>query len=212
MKAWALFYPHVLPKVIGCPLPTVDFALVQAAREFCRRTAVWKEWAASFVTDGLTQTYSFVLPTGSELVKVTRASVDGDDYMIKGRDALPPDWSSLSATVLTTDTDLDKTLVQISPTQYMLFPFPDAGITVQLEMALQPTLAATTVGDVIYDSYAEELSSGALKRLLSSPKADWFDADGAAVASGEFERAINSAANQDFRQRDKTARRTRPWG
>lgn len=212
MKALSLFYPYILPKVIGCPLPTVDFALVQAAREFCRRTSVWKEWAASFVTDGLTQTYSFVLPATSELVKITHASVGGDYYDVKGRDALPPDWSSLTPAVATADTDLDKILVQLSPTQYMLFPFQLAGVTVQLEMALRPTLDATSVGDVIYDQYAEDLSHGVLKRLRSQRGTDWFDIDAAAEESIEFERAINVAANEAFRQRSTSERRSKPWG
>lgn len=195
MSAWSAFYPWVLPHVRGCPDPLVDRALCDAAREFCARSRAWQVKADPVASDGSTRTLEFVFPTGAELVRVERATVAGEDWAILNADGQPADADEASP-----EESLADTVVVIDKTQYQLWPVPGSGDEIVILMALQPTVAAEGVGNVIYEQWGEGMAQGALMRLKAMPKADWSDADGAALASGAFERAVHRAANWKFRQ------------
>lgn len=195
MSAWSAFYPWVLPHVRGCPNPMINRALCDAAREFCARSRAWQVKADPVVSDGTTRTLSFVFPTGGELVRVERATVAGEDWTVLNADAQPADADEDSP-----EESLEDTLVVISKTQYQLWPLPSSGDEIVVHLALQPAVAAAEVGDVIYEQWGEGLAQGAIFRLKAMSKADWSDADGAALASSAFERAIHRAANWKFRQ------------
>ena len=194
MKTWDQFWPFVLPEVIGCPNPTVNFALAQAAREFCQRTSAWREWSDTFTATGLVQRFDFDLPSQTELVAAKRCSVNGEDVQVLGSLNLPPDWSQTGTTFC------GEALIHISMAEYMLYPLPTAGDVVAIEVAVKPTLAATGVGDDVYTKYAETVAKGALYRLLSSTRKPWTDLASAVIARTAFEAGVHQAANEGFRQ------------
>lgn len=206
MKTLDQFYPYILPEVMGCPNPVVDFAILNTCREVCSRTAAWCEWAASFVATGLTQRHSFVLPATSELVAVRRATVNGIDIDVLGSNKLPDDWEN------TGTSNPNPALIHISMTEYMLYPMPSAGDVVRIEMRLKPTLAAVSVGDALYDKYAETVAKGALYRLMSSSGKAYTNLPLAQLASAQFESGIHLAANEEFRQTAPRDRKVKSWG
>ena len=203
MKAWELFHPFVVPDVMGCPNPLVDHALRQAAREFCQRSSVWREWADSFTATGLLQRFDFDLPGQAELVAATRATVAGKGIQVLGSHFLPADWQ-LTDTTFTSDA-----LIHISMTEYMLYPMPSAGEVVSIEMALKPSLTASGVGDDVYNKWAEVVSKGALYRLLSSPGKPYTDLQAAALSKSVFESGVHAAANDQWRQTAANGRRVK---
>lgn len=202
MKTWDEFYPFILVEVMECPNPVVDFALVQAAREFCRRTSVWVEWM-EFVADGTTQRFDFDLPSKTELVAARRATVDGVDVPVLGNRSLPADWTQADTT-----SDVDA-LIHISLTEFMLYPLPAADAQVMVQLALQPTLAGTGVSDDVFSRYAEAISKGALYRLMSSSNKPYTNLAAASQAFTDFERLTHSAANEAWRQAAPADRRVK---
>ena len=202
MKAWESFYPFILPDVMGCPYPMVDHALTQAAREFCQRTSAWVEWM-DMVAPGNTQRFDFDLPAQTDLVAARRATVDGVDINVLGNRNLPPNWDRTGATF---EPDA---LIHISLTEFMLFPTPDAGITVTIEMAVKPTLTAKGIADDVFSRYVEPISKGALFRLQSSPGKPYSNNTIALLSRSEFERGIQLAANEPFRQSTFSDRKVR---
>jgi hypothetical protein len=68
-KALSLFYPLVLPHVVGCPNPLLDQAILYAAGEFCREGHVVQEISTQNVVAG-TQEYDVDLPASSQLSSI----------------------------------------------------------------------------------------------------------------------------------------------
>ena len=206
MKPWSAFHPLVIADVTGCPVPMLDQALRNAAREFCKRTKAWAEWADAFTASGTTNRFDFDVGGGAELVAARRASVDGTWLNILDSDSLPGDWQQRD------DTGPDGSLVHIDSTEYLIYPKPGAGAVIAIEMALRPSAAATGVGDVILESYAEAVAWGAKYRLQSQPGKAWTEPASAKQALMEFERAINAAANNGFSQKAPSLHRVKKWG
>lgn len=203
MKPWGLFYPFILPDVGECPNPTVDHALVQAAREFCARTSVWREWCDPFTAPGSQQRFDFDLPTQSELVAAKRCTINGKDIRVLGSSHLPPGWSRGSSVLR------EAALIHIDLDEYFLYPMPSTGDEVEIETAVKPTLNAAGVGDVVYEEFAETVAKGALYRLLSSPGKTYTNVGAAAMARAAFELGVSSAANKSFRTTAMSDRKVR---
>lgn len=200
MKTWASFHPHVLPDVIGCPIPTVDHALREAAREFCLTTKAWQETEDVQADAGQTL-FDFETPNGADLVKVIRASVAGKDLSIFS--ALPADWATNTPPA---------GLYHASTTEYMLFPLPSEGQTISVTLALRPSVTATGVGDLVFERHAADIAAGAKARLMRSPRKDWTDLNQSAIEQAMFDRAMHWAANVDFIQTKHADRRVKSWG
>lgn len=205
MSAWAAFYPWVLTKVRGAPQPLIDQALRDAAREFCLRSRAWEVKSASVPSDGTTRSRSFVFPAGAELVRVERASVGGEPWEILNSDATPDDVDEAAQQETYTDT-----LVVTSKTTYQLWPIPASGEAIVLHLSLRPTIAATLVGDVIFEEYGSQMAQGAVALLKAMTGRDWFDADGAVIADAQFEAGVHAAANRKFSQNRRLRTRKTP--
>ena len=188
MKAWAEFHPHVLPYVIGCPNPTVDAALRDAAREFCLDSKAWVE-TEDFEADGETNRYFFDVTGRTELVQVIRASVAGVDLDLFGRRQLPADWETIPPC---------SGLYHLNAEEYLLFPRPAAGAAVSVTLAYQPSLIAPGVGDRVFKDFAAAIAAGAKAALLRMPRQAWTDIEQAAICQTQFGKGITDAANRDF--------------
>lgn len=202
MKAWAAFYPYVLPHVIGCPNPTVDHALRNAAREFCLRSKAWEE-PAEFEGDGASNRFDFDLPSQTELVQVARASVAGKDLDIFGADLLPPDWGTVPPC---------DGLYHLNDEEYLVFPVPPAGAQVSVTLSVRPGPFGPGVGDAVFVSHVEAIAAGALSRLLKMPRQPWTDLEQAAISLGQFESGAGDGANRAFMHTRPATRRVKTWG
>ncbi len=201
MKSWDAFYPWVLPEVNGCPLPTINRALCDAAREFCTATAAWWEQSDTLVPDGVTQRFEFDIPSGAELVRVLSATVNDDPMDVLPSEELPADWQT---TVVTEPCD---SLIHISLTEYLLIPVPTGRIDVKL--AFKPTLLGSGVGDDVFNKYAEVVACGAKAKLMAMPAA-WANPVVGQMHRQMFDKGIHSAANEGSRLKGRL--RSKPWG
>jgi hypothetical protein len=201
MRALSQFYPFIEPEVMGCPYVVIDHHLRQALREFCDRTGVWQEWADALTLDGTTLTFDADLSSGQELVNVVRATLNGVDIDVLAGSGLPGDWDQAAPAKLTKNT-----LVHFDSAQFMVFPTPTAGDVLRVLQALQPSLAATQVGDVLLNRWADEVATGCKARLMAMLGQSWSNPTLAAKYESEFDRKCRDAANNDF-ARGKQSRR-----
>ncbi|MBQ0917448.1 hypothetical protein KBW71_03265 [Hydrogenophaga aromaticivorans] len=188
MKLWVDFHPRVMPYVLGCPIPVVDTALIDAAREFCHKTLCWKQTELAYVS-GQTL-FEFDMPFGTELVKVGRVRVNGKEYDIKTSDDLPEDWDS--------NTPDDKTLYQDNQLEYRIFPVPTAADEISMTLHLKPSADGIGVDDEVFSMYSDAIAAGARAMLQRMPRTAWFDMTQAAVDGQAFMSRINYAANLNF--------------
>lgn len=196
MKAWAEFHSLVLPWVIGCPIPTIDAALVRAARKFCDGTRAWTE-TTDTTANGATDLFDFDTPTSAEIVRVVAAKVGAEDYDDKVFDRLPSTWP---------EHDAPPGIYMAPEGQFAVSPRPIAGTSIRLDVAYKPKLSAQQAGDVLFDSYGEDIASGALSELLKMPQ-PWANPVLAVDYSRAFTAAIHSAANRDFAAAGAAGRR-----
>ena len=197
MKTLEQFYPLILPAVLGCPTPVLDANLILAAREFCQKTSALRYWLDTVTADGTTNTFDHDLTSNQELVRVTRCLYTQDtDYGIMSQRDLPRDWE-------TGDSGwLYQTLVQFDNGQtYKMYPAPVAGDTFTLQIAVKPSIAATALDDDLYNKWAEALAHGTKQRLMIMPRQAWSDPTLSQYHGMEFNKALASAANEDFKQR-----------
>jgi hypothetical protein len=205
MQTLAAFYPFVEPEVMGCPYPVIDHHLLMAIRDLCQRGHAWREWVDAFTADGTTNQFDYDLVSGQDLVKVVQAKRnETDDLTVYSADQLPNDWEAGDSTRLV------DAIVNYDGASFMVYPLPASGDTFRLLMEFQPTITATQVGDVLLNTWADEVSAGCKARLMRMIDKPWANAALAGAYAGDFERAIHRTANADFAMRGKEARRVQP--
>jgi hypothetical protein len=202
MKAWSLYHPFVLIDVPGASAPLVDQALCMAAREFCQRSGVWVEWSAPITATPETNRYPFGLTVDQELVRVVRAIRGSTELRVLSYRDVPPDWIDPDST------ELVDSLVHLGGAEFLVFPKPTSE-SIKLQLSFKPSILAASGGDVLFDSFAEEIATGAKARLLMTRSTPFFDPQMAGVHQVAFDRACSLAANADFRQLSPGMRRVK---
>jgi hypothetical protein len=163
MVTWSQFYPYILPSVPGAVLPTVDFQLRQAAREWCDRTMCWRDWLDPIYTNGVDRVYDFEVSSGQDVVQLVNATVDSKAADILRLGDLPRDWMTSSCVPC-------GVVALSSGSRFGVLPLQAEGIAVQTEVTLRPSNTATGVEDELFASYAREIALGALGNLMPGSK------------------------------------------
>lgn len=149
MKLWSAFLRDVRPGAPTVPEPVLEHAIRRAAQKFCQETRAWQiELDPTLTIDGYTS-YDLELPTNTELVRLERAALNGQDFAIwragdssRGRFVCTPDGKTLT---------LSQAL--------------GAGSSLVLTISAKPGEKATGVDDALYDRYVTEISLGAVASL-----------------------------------------------
>jgi hypothetical protein len=182
-------YSRILPYVPGCPEPTVDLAVIEAATEFAEKTQLsfFMEAPISLV-DG-TSTY-YIAPdyevevdlitgvfcAGRELKHVTPSSLHDQ----------APDWETSESN---------------EPTHYSTFgdagsitvypkPMNTTGQAIRVFASWVPSFDATSIPDELGRTYARDIVEGAKARLMMIPDRKWTNLQLAGIAQGKFDSAI----------------------
>jgi hypothetical protein len=181
MRTWDLFYPYVLPDVLGCPEPLVDQHLIGAAREFCTVTRCWREDLDRIVTRAFRADYDLYFPDGADGVTIIGATLASNDIELDVPDSTTMGerrrGSGGPRRLRTTD------MVTVT-----LIPTPGAGLELRIEAILQPSEAATGMPDAIADRYMRYIAKGAVATLLDMNKQPWTNNGLSDKRRAEFER------------------------
>lgn len=191
MAALTVFYPDVLVWARTAPDPLVNQALVRSAREFCRRTLVWRQWLACVKSVSPVYEYTPTLPSGSEALQLEQVTLDGRTIEI----------ATMWQPELDFEGDADD-LEQLSVTR-TLVTFTLTGAeqtgTVKAFLALQPTRASTTLPDLLASRYLEAICDGAISYLLRLPKTTFENQAQANEARVRFMTAVGEAGHDTFK-------------
>ena len=79
---WSDFYSWVLPSVPGCPNPTLDLHIRQAAIEFCRRTLCLVRTLDPVEANGMDIRFDLDLLSQTQAVKLMAVAVNGLEYLL----------------------------------------------------------------------------------------------------------------------------------
>lgn len=146
----------VLPHVKQCPTATAIFHLRQAVIELCTKALVWREYQAEVLTVDGQPFYAYAPAAGQRVTKLLSATLN-----------------SLDVPVIDPRTGKAAAAVRLSSLGYIfgrldgfeLHPVQAAGLPIVTYSAVCPTLASESLPDH-FDRYAEQLSRGALARIM----------------------------------------------
>lgn len=199
--------PLVAIEVPGCLTSSIDLAILQAAREFCRRSGVWRAWLADIALQAAVSEYTPTPPADGEIVDYLFANIDGEDT-----DIFPEHEMDEFIVGWRTKTGSAVEAVIGRQASVLVYPIPTAsGEALSLRASIMPTRNATTLPDNL-SRWDEGLASGALARLKAMPGKGWTDREAVATHKDLFEVAINNASISMAKGFSKTPLRTKTIG
>jgi hypothetical protein len=192
--------PFVLPFAPNCPTETAIHHIRQAAIEFCELTHAWQQDLSPVLSIAGVDEYAMGVPPGAAAVKLFAFAADGVSGATvdttAGRREVAWKRNSLSAWVI------DRQTVGINPA-----PASD-GIELRFMCSLKPTQAATEVPETLFENYADEITTGALYRLLRVPRQAWTDTSESGAQKTLFDAAVSRVQWRVQQGFARTARRT----
>ncbi len=187
-KTWAELAPWVTMHVKQVPTFMVEDQLIVAAREFFRRSCVWRSQAITLATTvAAQQEYAYSPPSNAELNRVHVAWIAGVEIGL----ATVSDLAADNGT--TTD---DTFAVGARPTNVaFLVPAPmSAGQVIKARVSYKPSTAATGIPVEAFDAWREAIGAGAAAVLLRMPDKQWTNPAAAGALDAQFMAGVSDAA------------------
>lgn len=184
---WSAWYDSILTELPGAQAPVVEYALRQAAIDFCDETAIYTATLGAVDVVVGQSAYPLQSPDPEAeafLVKSVWVN-DGEALSFATQDALASwstRWEALSG-------DPPKAFTQERYDQVHLVPIPEVGYVggLVVRAALRPTLTSTGLTDHIATQYFDVLACGAKARLMGMSAKPWTNPDGEAKNRALFE-------------------------
>lgn len=203
------WYDEILAQVPGCPLALADWAIRDAAIEFCERSHahVVDLTAISSVAD--TADYALTAPSNTEIIEVLAVAYDGAEIEPIGPLEVirryGEDWADLARIP-------ERYMTQYA-TSLKLIPMPADAVTdgIVVTVALKPSAAATSVADAIATPYKRTIAKGARKTLWLMPKKPWTSLERGAKEEAAFFEECATAHIQSEKGRTKAPLRARDF-
>lgn len=190
MAAITAFFPEVLPYVPSCPTPIAANAVRNAIAQFCQESSWWTYTPAAIDIVSGTSEYALTPPAGALVSELLWVAFNDTPLVPKTEvqlDAVGSDWKNESGDPVY--------YTQLSPRLIRLVPTPSSALTggLKLRYALKPTPTATTVDDVVFEEWHEDIAAGALARLLEIKDKPWTSPTEAERQLGIFLAGIQKA-------------------
>lgn len=206
------FHDLLLPELPGCTVALLNLHLRQVIREFCAKTGAWRESLTAVDTVAAQAAYTLTLPADSELVRVTKLTVNSV-FLWRHQDRKPAGTDTDVEPEYTIDEPpftLDENLSIITlATDEIPAAAATGGLVV--EAALKPTDTCISIPAFLFTQYSEALRYGTLARLMKMKK-PWGDRPLALDYEARWLSALNLAAYQAQVGNTRRPLRTKPQG
>jgi hypothetical protein len=191
MASYEEFLPHVLPYVPACFEGQAVIAVRNTCIDFCRDSLVLQQDLDPIGVQLGVNTYDVDVPSGYLLSQVLSLYYKGMRLERKSQLELERlytrDWQSLSGT--------PKVFTQLTPDTITvaLNPSEQASNALTGRIAITPTRSSTSVDNILFDRYLDEIASGAIARLKLTPDQPYTDLKGAAAYGAAFRSGASRA-------------------
>ena len=196
---------RVLPYVPGCPEDTALLHIIDAAKEYCRRTLVYNYQHAEVLTVAGQSDYLLTLPAGLRLTKVMGCQIGNSTvYAVQG--------GSLGRS-LQRNAGGNVCLLE-DPRTIVLSPAPtQSGLPIVVDIAVMPTDAGTAVWPDSLEDHIEYIAAGAIGSLCAMPEkaAGWRDLQSSIDNRAKFNARIAALKVQLSRSEVWSARAKTVW-
>lgn len=188
-KSFDDFLPLLAPHLSGCPNATMKQYLGMVASDFFARTYLWREQIdAIYLTSGVTE---YDLDAEAVVEDVISVVFEGSPLDRTDLRLIPTENLGETGDPRQYWVNADRSIV--------VHPTPEARATMKVYAVLKPSRAATSVGDWIYETWADTLVSGTIARLAMIPNKEWTDVAMATNHKLMYEQAVTRARIRDFR-------------
>lgn len=205
-KLLSAFRPRVALRILSCPDPLIDLAVLDSAIEFCERSTVLRRTLDPITTKANTQGYDIDTPDCTKLVLIHLAWCDSRQLgAFAEEDVGLPNVFRKTIPNVPAAPSRPEAFLFIEPGMVGLFPIPDNVYTVTLRASIKPTRDADCVEDELYDDWVEPIVAGALARLYLTP--EFANPALSQVYQAAFERGVHAASIQANRGRAVTEQR-----
>ncbi len=201
MATWADFYPELMPHVVGCPNPMANIALREAARDFFRRTRLWRQWLEPVTVQAGVRVYDLDLPAGAMVSRIERCTVNGQPMDVLSHTEQDSDYSRYDQT--------DMGVVSADRASFVLTRQLGVGALVAAEVALMPAKTGRGIPDDLFAQHSQDIVEGAKHRLMLIPKTVFYDASLAMNALTNFESAVGTKTVEAWKGSTGTVPRRR---
>ena len=193
MSAIATLRALITPLIPQASDIQVDRLLIEVARDFCDVTRAWKRTHTGLTITAGTLEVTLAPPTDGELVDVAQATLDGgaplDKKTQEQLDGIQPLWRTQAGTpgyVMLSDEALNA--IRVAP-----LPSTTYTAVFTVRAVYKPTLAATTLDDILVSKHSDALVAGTLGKLFIIPGAPWNDNALGAYYTSLYEEKRNAA-------------------
>lgn len=186
------FLPQINPKAPACPAPAAYIAILQAAREICERTKLWR-YSGEMVIASLDD-IALTPPDGSLVMDfesvLFRVGDNGDVEL----EAKTVDWMDkcMRGWRRGSIEGYPRFFTQTNMGTLRIAPVETGILTVNCY--LKPAMDADQLPDFLFQQYGEVVAWGALGRILSTPDQPFTDFNTGAGYLSLFENKVASLA------------------
>lgn len=185
------FRKYIQTEVIGCPIPTVDQAVLLAAYEFCDVSGAWNELQDEVLTKVGVSQYDIDYPTQSIPLRIRDLWINGNRVTSEQMRNLP---SIALGTPVSFNSANEFGVVTLSPA-------PAYEYRMQMRVVFAPARNATQLPDALMTRYMEAISAGAKSRLMLMPKVEWSNPQLATYYRNQFDAGVHDARNESIHDR-----------
>ena len=182
---WSDFYPWVLPSAQGCPNPTLDLHIRQAAIEFCRRTLCWVRTLDPIEANGMDIRFDLDLPSQTQAVKLMAVAINGLEYLLVD--------TQRGLQLVRQGSGADFSFTQDKLT-LDVHPLRARGDRIEVDMALAPSFNAISIETDVASPYVHEIAQGALATLQMMTGVAWSEPNLAAANKLLFNQRVATVA------------------
>jgi hypothetical protein len=205
--------PLVIPYAPGCSEFYAEQQLRLASSEFCERTRMWREITTLSITgqDEPLSTHAYAniheiesaeWEDGTPLEPVRFAALMADDLdeTVTGQPAYITQGSANTVSVVPFATgDVRLTLILK----------PQSGPEFGVDGATTKQAIQNVIPEFMFQQYGDHIASGALARVLMTPKTEFYDPNRAGLYAQKFESACTSNFNEHIRGQQRAQVRAR---
>jgi hypothetical protein len=203
VAALSALFPHVAPLAPGAPEPVIDFAVRQAAIEWCRRTLCVQRLLDPMNTTANSAEVVFNVGPEEAVVKLLAARLAGQPLDLLRAEDLDDSLQHAPG--------IPRGVYCADGARSMyLHPAPSQAMPLQVRVALRPSTSATSLDDALADAYATELAHGAAALLCAQRERAYTNPQAAAGHRVTFEDAITKARVRAFQGNARSQPRVRP--
>lgn len=202
MAALSAFLPEVMLNAPGCADVVAMNYIRNAAIEFCNLTyVVSEEIDPVTLTAGLFES-EVSAPSGTAIVAVHSVYADGEPIDPVSELELRQKYGNWKERTGTPAGYLT------SAEGIRIFPIPQSDVVIEASVATRPTVAATTLNDVLLNEWKQAIVSGALSELLMVPGQSFTEPNTAMMHKVKFDDRVIAAQAKAFKQTSYAPLRT----